>query len=341
MRKEPLKVESDESIGGNDHDSAGESRGSAVRSIRTSPSVRWQTALGPYDDVRIVALVDFIAIDLRLKAPTHPEAITKLGPEGTSYRREIMLPGHVTKELAIAIQDPTPEVYREVIRKISDRFPFEKEPRVSELEISMDFWLPDPTLDNLGEVATRLFHFAKDKPEKQRLVTGKRPPRNVQDFGTLTDVTKAMQTGDFTIYAGFGIDGKAKPRSPISQRYYVKRTDGKAMLPRDQWRARMENTFFGSGLPFTTLDEADTFRFEGLAKHFKFWRVPCDADLTLGQRKLFSVIPGINIPPRHVRRPPGLPRIDRRSQRVLFADDLGRRTDGALRALSRRWARAL
>lgn len=61
----------------------------------------------------------------------------------------------------------------------------------------------------------------------------------------------------------------------VSQRIYFKKKDGSTrnngeLLPPEQHRARIEVTLQGAALPFQYIEEARAFKFEELARYFKF-----------------------------------------------------------------------
>ena len=185
---------------------------------------------------------------------------------------------------------------------------------VRAIEIALDFYTHDRAA--LAQLAARLYKFAAKvaDPENHRTITG---PDGV------------------TYYIG-NQGSNAIPADPVSQRVYAKTTDHGQELPPELHRARYEITLTGSGLPFTTLEQAATFNFTELASWFK-WRM-----LKSGLPPLQHVVINASgqVGARRTRklRAGGRREFDRRT---MADTELNTRAHEALRALTRRSRRGL
>lgn len=309
--------------------------GPVTKSIRTDGSVDWQRAIDPKCARTVRAEVDFIDFKIQLVRPTRREGIIERCGPGASIPSNRRLAGNVLSEFVVRIQDPTPSRCRSCLKGLNRRFPFASDPEIVAVEVSMDFYVPQASIAELGRLTARLYHFSRDKPVDRHRIANGTGAYPIPD--TLDDLYEAMASAQHSIYVGSQRPHWGKPSDPISYRYYVKTTDMNKAFVQNQFRARMEVTLQHDAVPFRTLDEMDQFEFQNLASHFKFWRVAPEDKLTVLQRQLYCRYPGISRGSKKPKPPKGIRARDRRSDRVIFVDELGNETLSALRSLTKRW----
>lgn len=222
-------------------------------------------------------------------------------------------PGDYATRFVARLQDPGPLAQLIERLRVVGVAP-EQGVSVRAIEVSFDLYTHDNDRNTLAQLAARLYKFAAKvaDPENHRTITG------------LDGVTYYIgNQGSDTITA-----------DPVSQRIYAKTADHGQELPSELHRARYEITLTGSGLPFTTLDQAAVFDFTELAPWFK-WRMLKSG---LPPLQLVAINASGQVGARRTRklRAGGRREFDRRTQ----ADtELNTRAHEALRALTRRLRR--
>ncbi|SFZ78710.1 hypothetical protein [Chitinimonas taiwanensis] len=311
-----------------------------------------------YAAFRYEAVFDFIELDIQLHRASNHQTVSKalgasyvipLDPHsgGPLIKNEA---GHYpnggsTNRFGVRIQDPASQ--RDVqarLRPLEESHGIAHPVGIRVLEVAFDAYAPPDAQHSLVDMA---FHFNRGlaprvsndlefnfftairKKVGNDGVADLRFP--MERFETERQVKQLLQQGR-TIKIGENGSGH-------TQRIYVKTSDtapdlsdGRVPLPASQHRARFENTFSGSKLPFTLLDDMVSDSFVEKLSPFFAWRlVPQESPLTLRQ---------LTIGARELR-----PRISngrvkgtREFSRNTRADDaLNRRAYDALRALSKRW----
>lgn len=314
---------------------AGSAKPSVASSIRTDSSLEWQRAVDLDRPYYIRAEVDFVDFKIRLMRPTHRSAIINRCGPGSSIPSSVELPGNVVSEFVVRIPDATPGCCRSAIANLHRSFPLASEPEIVAVEVSMDFYVPQASIAELGRLTSRLYHFAKDKPAERHRIVNRNGAREVPLW--LTDLYESMAAAQHSIYIGFQDQKRGRPADPISYRYYVKTTDMNAAYIPNQYRARMEVTLQHDQVPFRTLDEMDRYSFERLGKHFKFCMVAPEDKLNFIQKVRYCRLSDARCVSKKARPPKGLRYRDRRAERVVFSDPLGGQTHSALTSLTRRW----
>lgn len=233
------------------------------------------------------AVIDFVEITFR----------TKQSSNGFSIKRKVEFdfvkaldkrPGAAANEFRVKVQDVRRWTDLEKFyNRLKSNYDLESEPTITCVEVSFDAYSKGATYDDMIEhVANYYWMLANPVSENRRFTRGMKG--TTQGLSRRNYMINRLRRGG-TIYIGdhrFDQEG---------MRIYYKTTDKDAQLPHEEHRARIEITLRGNKCPFTTLEEARSFKFSNLARYFKFRQLKADvqgfnliiADATpiLGERK--------------------------------------------------------
>lgn len=149
---------------------------------------------------------------------------------------------------------------------IRENKPLASEPRIIGIEVSLDAYSKSKLEYDLIEHTAEYFRMVSNP-----LLSNKNQRAASFYKGSAETVSlrqeKYSQVADKTFYIGNQKDDNA------TMRIYYKKTDRNDVLPIEEHRARIEITLKNTECPFSTIEEAQHFKFEHLAKWFKFRKV--------------------------------------------------------------------
>jgi hypothetical protein len=263
---------------------------------------------------KVEAVIDWLTVEFmtpgphnggKLKDRLGASHVTPLNPG----------PGDYATHFIARFQDPGP--FAQVHQHLrAAGVALEQGAFIRAIEIAFDLYAHDNDRDTLAQLADRLYKFVAKVAD----------PENHRTFNGQDSCTRYIGNhGSDTI-----------PADPVAQRIYVKTIDQGQELPPELHRARYEITLTGSGLPFSTLQQAAAFKFETLASWFK-WRMlkggleplqlaVVNASGQIGARRVVKLRAG------------GRREFDRRT---VADTELNTRAHDALRALTRRARRGM
>jgi hypothetical protein len=166
------------------------------------------------------------------------------------------------------IQDPpTWGRIGEHLRALDKSHPFVGEPMITGIEVSLDAYVDEASIDSLAALTALRYRFMQRDVSSNHRFSGRRGRKHdvVAIWGP--SLLKTLCEGRNIVIGNRG--------ASMSQRLYVKTTDnnGGLMLPQGRWRSRWELTLQGQGIPFSTLGQAQHFKFESLSRFF-YIRMP-------------------------------------------------------------------
>lgn len=225
-----------------------------------------------YCRFRIEAVVDWCELEVRTLKATQGKHLKAMGVGMLSHAHGInpqtgeKYDEHVknttTTRFAVRIQAPARfATITTALNSIRKRLDPSYAIAVRGIEVALDAYAEEGTSSN--ELAEMTAHFLKginrvspDHPRVYRLVGETRA------IGSHRDLIHALMDG-FQIGVGDGNGDRF-------QHGYLKSTDNKQELPKNQHRARIEVRLQGNGSPVRTLDDLARFDFAGLSNNFRF-----------------------------------------------------------------------
>lgn len=230
---------------------------------RSKQTSSLSASLTPDARIRYQAVVDFIELEVTTARPTNAMALRR--HSSLPYVEPLNAgPGRAASRFALRVHDLSSWAELEpIIGRVRSFASLVDEPRVTKLEVALDAYVQHGAAQDLARIAAASYKFLNRlaDPDNHRIWVGKGlklvPPT------TPLFIEQQLAAG-CTLYIG------DHENAPFSQRIYVKCTDRGKSLPQEQWRARLEVTMQGAGLPFTALDQARGFDFAYLAPWFKF-----------------------------------------------------------------------
>ena len=298
-----------------------------------------------YNNCNPEVSIDFIEVTFQTLARTNlqtvqPKISHTLGlPDGKDVPVRVIDPeeGGSASTFAFRIQDPKNFIQvAEVVAGLRRRLDI-ADLRISGVEVSLDLWPQSPaTREELAEVVTHLYRFSAYHPSENRRIY-REGRGGAKDVPARVEALQRALAGGYTLGVGQHRGSPSRrgyvARDPIAQRYYVKTTDDRAELPRDQWRARMEVTMQDEAAP--TLEELATFDFTGLRDKFALRMLRDDLHPMLDYALNRYAFPTGEKKPRPSRR-----RHPRQFSPATVADSaMNSRVRDALRKLTRAWMR--
>lgn len=297
---------------------------------------------------RVQSVIDYVKFEIETVSSTNfmnvqgqIETMEGKGTKKTYVEPVGESPSHAASRFRITRHDiPTFEHLAEFVSRLHVRLPLTGSPRVTKIEVSVDFYSKRNLRDDLEAMTLRLKHTVQAQQvdhdwESNQITT------NFWDLGlSRVDCTTLIRDGDADL------------------RLYLKETDGKVPIAdKVAHRARIEVTLNGDAIPPELRDASDMrpFEFAWLARHFAFRTIRPDAiaaiprtrvtvhdvlkqrewmfALTRGQRALQPWHSGKNLP-----RLLGRIKDDRRKSSRLTQSDtpMKRRIRDALRDLTRK-----
>ncbi len=216
---------------------------------------------------RYKAVIDFIAIEFKTAIPSNAFSIKR------KLKLKYVKPldksdGAAASVFRAKIYDITSWTQLNTqIENLKKNYILQGEPRIVEVEVSLDAFSKNNSRSELIEHAAYFFWSLSNPVSKNRRF-GKK--------GTGADYIKAKAdlirkiTKGGTLYIGNQNDGKTYSKDPISMRIYVKEIDQKKLLALNLHRTRIEITMVDSACPFSTVEEAKKYDFSSLSKYFSF-----------------------------------------------------------------------
>lgn len=214
---------------------------------------------------KLEAVVDFVKVRVDLDRHTNFHTVRSL-TRATYVESHDEGPGGAASAFTLRFDDPpTWKDLQTRLEALSGIYGFVAQPSMQELEVSLDAYCRDGSgdIEKLADLAAHFFQFkTRHESDNVRIYrrTGEVESANTNPDRIRSKLLQGHMVGDGNTF------------DPLYGRIYVKRTDGsgKIVLPQAEWRARYEWKFSGNELPFHRLSDAAAFRFEDLAKLFKF-----------------------------------------------------------------------
>jgi len=226
-----------------------------------------------YSLFRFEAVVDFVEIEIHTVAPTQGKAIQrKCKLFGVTYAKRIGERGSYSgKAFRIRLYDVQSFMrLRSKIASIDEAFPFARPATITMIEVAFDGYLKGK-LNNTQQAelaklaATMAYRIANPVSSNTRTYAGYRgsPQALPRSFDSLV---RQISEG-----RNVGIGNKRDERY---QHCYLKTVDRNECLPVELHRARFEIRLTEAGLPHQDVEAWENFKFETLAKHISFRKVP-------------------------------------------------------------------
>jgi hypothetical protein len=279
-----------------------------------------------YGRLRFRAVVDWIECEVRTAQPTNAPTIRRHGGFNFVEPRDAGAGGAATV-FRFRIQEP--ENFNSLVTAITvltDRFSLVAAPIITGIEVSLDAYSLDLNRAALVAMVAHWYKFQTHPVSLNRRFQG-RHKGDVEGISGLAAIERQLAAGRV-----IAIGNKA---DSLSQRLYVKTTDGGADLAPERQRARTEITMQDDGVPVQALQSWGSFKFPSLSKFFRYRRLKQDLDAVTR----WSLGSAGQIGERRSRR--------RRAGgtslygRATLADvALNARARDSLRELSRRWCAA-
>lgn len=270
--------------------------------------------------------IDWIEIQISILGTTNLKAMRRAVKNATCaekvYVEAIGSDPNSASVFSFRIHDPHKFAdVRTVLARLEQTFPFALVPSVTAVEIA---------IDNYSKGAEQV----ADWYYGLSVVAHKTNHRLYRDFkGSGMAIPRRRDALIRRIADGYQI-GIGDKNADLYQHAYYKQTDhNKQPLTDLEHRARIEITLRRGNLPSVTLDDWENFKFEQLAKYFRF-RCPKDNLTALEKLILQGLQKGQN--PISRRKGGGT----RLNNRLTKADPENEQVRNALRNLSRRWRSA-
>lgn len=228
------------------------------------------------------AAVDWVALQIQLSERSNfmtvqdeLRAALQLTANRTPYVEAMdETSGRSASIFRFRIQNPSQTKIEQVIDRLRGRFDFGPVLVVG-IEVAFDTYQQGATVHELAEIAADRYRFLTTGPGNdwyfyRRGGEGRRYINAGDEIANRRDLVKHFAEGwQLT-------DRDSQTAADIRFHAYVKTWDDGLQLDPQAYRARIEVTLQGAGLPFKTLDDLASFDFARLAKHFKFRRLAND-----------------------------------------------------------------
>lgn len=296
-----------------------------------------------YSWFRIVAIVDWVELEVRTMKPTQSiplhgagvglfSHVHSIDPQiGEKYRES----RKNTASTRFAVRIQAPERFASVtaaLDAIRDRLDPSYAIAVRGIEIALDAYAKDGSAaEELAEmVAHCLKGINRVSPDHPRIYRRKNETRAI---GSHQELIQALLEG-FQIGIGNG-DGER------FQHGYLKTSDDSQDLPVNQHRARIEIRFQGDGCPVRTLEDLASFDFSTLSDYFRF-RVfdepQTDLERLMAERQIcLGNVIGDDGNLTAINRKGGGTRLNKRGTKASPLNEISR---SRLRKLTERWQAA-
>lgn len=225
-----------------------------------------------YSQFRIVAVVDWVELEVRTLKPTQPKHLYKAGAGLFSHAHSInpqtgqkydeQLKNTTSTRFAIRLQAPERfTVIQSALNSIRERLDPSALVTVLGIEVAMDAYAKAGVgAEELAEMAA---HFLKGinlvSPDHPRIY---RLEGETRAIGSHRELIHALMD-EFQIGIGHGAGDRF-------QHGYLKTKDDKQALPIGQHRARVEIRLQGDGCPIRSLEDLASFDFASLSDYFRF-----------------------------------------------------------------------
>lgn len=214
------------------------------------------------------ASIDWVEFYLSTKEPTTFSVIKRLS--GAKYVKRLNeFPGGSATAFSLRVHDLKSWVQlEEILAHINANKPLSFAPWFTGLEVSLDAFSMEHKEDDLIE-KTAEFYWLLQKPSSSNHRTA-----GADRFSA--EAIRNHKSNMRKIPMGQSIYISSQKDDPISQRIYYKTTNNNAALPVELHSARYEITLQFGECPFRSLEDAKAYRFEKLAKWFKFRKLKPD-----------------------------------------------------------------
>lgn len=232
---------------------------------------------------------DWMEFQIKLSSPSQFRHLRArvLDTWGKTYFDEV--PGSQAKTWVVPVQNPPgPDQFmRDVQAMVRPGDPpiRECDILITGIETFVDAYCPNSDRAVLSQAALHMLRHQAHPPAGEPRICRERgwyfPESKDQVFQALSNDPITIQLGEQNA------DHKC--------RFYVKTYDtingqSYATLPPEQWRARMENTFRGGALPFTTISGWRAFKFEWLSKdHFALVHPDANCSALVRERQFYNI----------------------------------------------------
>lgn len=165
-----------------------------------------------------------------------------------------------------------------LLQDLNAEYPFAEAPLIRTIEVSFDAYSRTATRDEMVDI-THVFYRDLAKPVSENIrVSGTKEKLNRNPIwgASNRDIKKLLNEGRNICIGNIkhSTRGKTIPADSKYMQIYFKTTDNDGQpIPVEQHRARIEIRLEGKDLPFETLKEGMTFKFERLSKNFKMLKL--------------------------------------------------------------------
>ena len=212
------------------------------------------------------ASIDWMEIEITTTRPTNFWTIREIA--GLCYVQPLNeTEGGVATVFKFKIYDiSTWNQLKSTLKRLTEHNPLASEPRIIGIEISLDAYSKSNCEKDLKKHTAEFFRTVSNPLmiNKNQRAAGKHK-RSTEPVNLKID--NILQVDNRSFYIASQKDDDA------AMRVYFKKIDRSLVLAIDEQRARIEITLKNTECPFSTIEEAEHFKFEHLAKWFKFRKV--------------------------------------------------------------------
>jgi len=226
-----------------------------------------------YKQFRFRAVIDWVAIELNTQEFTNFQSIKRFI---NARYVEPLNKGDGSRANKFIIKFHDPKNWNEIqnqLQTLIEKFPLAATPTIQSIEVSIDAYSRTATKSQMLELAESFFRkLAKPVSHNSRF-SGRKGSKEAIQINFRPDTIRLINEGRNICIGNIEhetYNGKKFPADDEYMQIYYKTTDnnGKKSLPPCDHRARIEIRLSGKALPFTTIEDGESFKFERLAKYF-------------------------------------------------------------------------
>ena len=231
------------------------------------PEVPLRACFMDYKNIAFQCVVDWVELQFTTAAPTNATEVRKALNTTAFVHALDEGPGRAARTFKFRLQDPHSwRAVRELLEALSAAKPLAAAPQVTAIEVSLDCYARHPSAyGQLPAMTAHLYRSCTHFVSENRRFSS-RGPGGVEGIRNRPQLER-MFAADRVLEVG-------NTRENERQRFYFKTKDEGNSLPQHCHRARYEITLSGCALPFSSLDDAQSYSFQKLARYFKFRRQP-------------------------------------------------------------------
>lgn len=289
-----------------------------------------------YSQFKFKAVVDWTDIEIQTARTTNSPAIRRRLnlilrlPQGKNvYVKPVdkEASGSATM-FRLRIQDPKNwEQTDKILQRLEEHYVFAREPKVRAIEVAVDAYSRREATDHeLAEFSVNCYR------NMTHLVSENR--RVYRNYGSRVE-SPHLRKPQFInrIEDGYQI-GIGNKTDALYQHAYLKTTDDGHILPKEEYRARIEIRLQGREIQDEDFEDWKNFKFQSLSKYFNFRKLKNDLNPSM---QFLSGEASFQIGERGLRNTSVGPRLY--SPNTEADTSLNEKIYEALRELSRRWKR--